>query len=691
MLNELVQAARSLPPTTPTLNNALKALPKSASYRVLIATDGTVTGVTPWDEEISALRKWQSGGNGFSFPTFNAGPLFRPILAEAELDAIKANGTEYWPSVFAAIQTACDDFAGTWMEKTNPKRGNSNCVVKERYRKSLENLPADLLGIMKSFGESHGALQELASRLGRRTAEFFFLSLAETIERQLARSFDARLLKLYCATSKAEADKSFNILLDIADWSDLGVDAHPVVSPETYLFLNQVLQGKDNSDDRMGTDGALDAYGQTANRVQDKFADINTALGKIILRAMTKDAPCQFRYGKADADSFLVGETSRRQAKGALEFLTQEARRGKTWQFRGGNLILIYPESDLPELFDIEAADFCSLPDDTDDDAALESTFVARAQRIAQAFDGKPLKSEVLVHLVVLRKPDGHRTKLVNHQFFTMTHLIDAAGRWQAGVAVCPSIRFARWGKDRGTRDDILPGVPFPGEVVTWLNTCWIRDGTEQIKVSAFDLEDALTLLLADDGTERSLALRAIRQANGNWSGYLAKQGARQHSADVLGRADKRDSAPLSKLPSILSLLLNKLGHTKEQIMTSPAFLIGRLLALADALHFQYCLGVRSGSTPPQLLGNALMQTALETPQSALALYGQRILPYQAWAKTCSVPHAEHSPERLAKSLLAQLAEACSETAQVDLPERTSDADKAQMILGYLAKTKSDD
>ena len=124
--------------------------------------------------------------------------------------------------------------------------------------------------------------------------------------------------------------------------------------------------------------------------------------------------------------------------------------------------------------------------------------------------------------------------------------------------------------------------------------------------------------------------------------------------------------------------------------MSSPAFLVGKLLALADTLHYQYCLGVRSGSTPPQMFGNALMQTALETPPSALALYAQRILPYQAWAKTCTVPDG-FSPERLAKFVLGQLADVCSEIALSDIPKRANDADKAQMILGYLAKTKSID
>lgn len=122
--------------------------------------------------------------------------------------------------------------------------------------------------------------------------------------------------------------------------------------------------------------------------------------------------------------------------------------------------------------------------------------------------------------------------------------------------------------------------------------------------------------------------------------------------------------------------------------MTSPAFLVGRLLALADSLHLQYCEGVRNGSTPGQLLGNALVATALESPESALALYAQRILPYQAWARTSKA--SGNGPEALAKYFLAQLADTCAEISQHDVPQRANDTDKAQLILGYLAKPTSE-
>lgn len=118
--------------------------------------------------------------------------------------------------------------------------------------------------------------------------------------------------------------------------------------------------------------------------------------------------------------------------------------------------------------------------------------------------------------------------------------------------------------------------------------------------------------------------------------------------------------------------------------MASPAFLVGRLLALADSLHYQYCQGVRNGQMPGQLLGNALMATALETPQVALALYAQRILPYQAWARTRKAN--EKGPEALAKYFLGQLGEVCAEINPPDVPVRASEAEKTELILGYLAK-----
>ena len=116
--------------------------------------------------------------------------------------------------------------------------------------------------------------------------------------------------------------------------------------------------------------------------------------------------------------------------------------------------------------------------------------------------------------------------------------------------------------------------------------------------------------------------------------------------------------------------------------MDSPVFLVGRLMSLADRLHLKYCEYVRDKSFPPQLVGNALMATALEEPAKALGLLGQRILPYQAWAMTLK---GEGQDTGLVKYFLSQIGVVCESLKNLELPSHCSEADKAQMLLGYLA------
>lgn len=693
MLNELLQAANAIPALPDTLDKSLKALPKYPSFKILLDATGAIVEVIPWDD-LAGLRKWQPGGNGFSTPVFNALPLF-PVFdsglnkdetkaaakrAKDELDAAKVDAAT-WSAYFETVRQRCAQAAGSWIDNKTGKPG-------EKSRKSLADVPAQLQALLPDGDPDYVVLRALLERLQRLSPERFFPELARQLETQLAAAYDEKLFKLYCATSEAEAIKACNLLLDLPDWDDVG--DYPVTSARTVELLNALFARAGSTAESSAAPSVPDAYGRTALNASEKFADVIVpGLGKVILRAMTKDAACQYRYGQADADSFLVGKDSRERAKSALEYLTDPTRKGKTWQFRGGSLFLFYPETELSALSDAPIVDLCSLPDDEDDEFAEQAqaaaSFEARATRIAVVLDGTPRESETLVHLVVLRKPDSHRTKLVAHHAFTMQHFVGAAKNWVKGVSICPPITFSRWGKTKGERNDITPTQPYPYQVTCWLNTFWVRGDENHGKFSSFSPEDALTLLLAADGTERQMARRALRHALVGWAGFLTVAGAREHASIILKAGDKR-AGTLTALPAILALLLFKSDSdiSREHIMASPAFLLGRLLALADSLHFQYCQGVRNGQVPGQLLGNALMATALETPEAALALYGQRILPYHAWAKTSKAK--EKGPEALAKYLLGQLSDTCSEISLLDLPKRASDTDKAKLILGYLAK-----
>jgi CRISPR-associated protein Cas5d len=140
------------------------------------------------------------------------------------------------------------------------------------------------------------------------------------------------------------------------------------------------------------------------------------------------------------------------------------------------------------------------------------------------------------------------------------------------------------------------------------------------------------------------------------------------------------------ELTTMLRMVFDQMqgGHHKKNFMQEPITQVGRLLALADSLHQQYCKHVRKGESPSQLIGNALFNTALDQPVFALARLAERLTPYQAWARTFQ----SNDPDAgvgLVKYFLSEIATCTAAIRVEDLPPKMSDADKAKLLLGYLA------
>ena len=128
--------------------------------------------------------------------------------------------------------------------------------------------------------------------------------------------------------------------------------------------------------------------------------------------------------------------------------------------------------------------------------------------------------------------------------------------------------------------------------------------------------------------------------------------------------------------------------------MSEPAFLLGRMLALADVLHAQYCTVVRGDDLPPQLLGNQHFAMASDRPGRALAVLGDRLRVYQGWATTARVkpdsPESAQRGIRLAKWALARMGEVTSQLAGRVPVGSFGDAGRAEMLLGYLSRETKD-
>jgi hypothetical protein len=141
-------------------------------------------------------------------------------------------------------------------------------------------------------------------------------------------------------------------------------------------------------------------------------------------------------------------------------------------------------------------------------------------------------------------------------------------------------------------------------------------------------------------------------------------------------------------LPSIIGLLLFKLNIHKEDYMKNAPFLVGRFLAFVDTLHKEYCKNVRGdekgqGGIPNQLIGNAMMRTALGNPERAMSQLSDRLPVYQGWASTRGTA--------LSRWTLKKMGEITTELSKFEWPERMRDAEKAQLLLGYLAREKKEE
>jgi hypothetical protein len=120
--------------------------------------------------------------------------------------------------------------------------------------------------------------------------------------------------------------------------------------------------------------------------------------------------------------------------------------------------------------------------------------------------------------------------------------------------------------------------------------------------------------------------------------------------------------------------------------MEDSSYLIGRMLKYADELHAVYCKEVRKGSLPPQLLGNALMAAALDSPTQALAQLALRIAPYLGWARTNSTESAG-----LSRFFLKEFSLIEGKLHNLALPARLNDTARAQLLLGYVSASSQNE
>lgn len=678
MLNELRDLARSLKRAgidQEDWHSKFKKCPKYKGFWVYPSVNGRVERIEPVGSGIRLddIRKWERN-QGWSFPVFNVSPLYSATdhAVRKTVTEMKKQVEKNEPVPEIEINATIAKCASLWDENTKAKVENSIHRTAGEVKDMLSDVPAKF-----------GALSDLIGRVEKMD----FNTLYDDVKRLAIEGLSAGRIEFFDILF--QGPDNVQLILELHDWAGKEYE-YPATHREVQRWMNGMFLAHDQKT-LEDVPSSTDAFGElAAGKDEQKFPEVRLPmLGNVKLRSMFKDIPAQTRYGMIEAESFPAGDKVRKEMKSALEWLSDPTRKGKTWcdltkRTDKASLLFTYP-AEMPE----SAPELAGLIGGTNDNAEDPDgvQFSAIAERVTKTLKGIASgRPDSDIRIFVLAKMDKARTKVLASRRYTAEHTIDAAERWQKGCRNIPVIKIRQFGKEKGETLWSEPLMPFPAELVWCLNTAWRRQAMYAEAVHGYSINDALSLLLDAGHETQCLALRAIDTIVRNSSSLILAVGQENHSARVFKINQKYSKQPVL-LPSIMGLLLYKLEYMKGGYMSSPAFLVGQFMSLADKLHLKYCEHVRKNQIPLQLVGNALMSTALEEPVKALSMLSQRILPYQAWANTLK----EGGDIGLVRYFLGQLGEVSNKLKDLDIPSQCTHAEKAQILLGYLAwseKTK---
>ncbi|MGI8966152.1 MAG: hypothetical protein ACR2H1_08725, partial [Limisphaerales bacterium] len=713
MLNELSQVVDSLErlgTVAPSRHPRVNPMGKNRDLLVVsLDNDGNPSSIETLPGETAArLFRVEHGSAGSSFPGFNISTPLRRFgdaqtpehtTAIERLLALTKNKNSSAADVAEAVRVLFDLSRPQTFSAGQEKQFQRSCS--ELVWELNEMMPLDEAGL-KNFK----ALIETVLK-SKPTLAAFASSLAELLASRNS-DFDRRMLLLFqdilfgvldwkkrtadigtpeYRKEKAKQDKNANqpVYLDLAS-PDPG--SSRVAHSETSALMNMALltaRPKAAGSEPDASGFVEDAFGEKT-ALQDKFpvGPKVAELGNVKLFSVnTNEVLALQRYGFKGSQSFPVSSALVQKMSDALLYLASEDKRGITCraipsaQPDKRDLLVAYLEGEpegraaLAEMFGGEANSFS------------EADFEAIAEPVLEMLEGKVAANPNLnLRLLSFCPIDKAKKQVSLNRCLRVRDVIRAARDWEAGARNAPEVSV--WFYDKDAKQSVFRSrtTPSPLELASVANRVWSADAKSGFTASyqrAISVADAYDVFLANPPLAKQKVHTALRLLVGRMSKVLIALGGIKTTREwtALSDAVRWNSV---KAIALFGILLQQLGHHRKNFMQEPITQIGRLLALADSLHQQYCKHVRKGESPSQLIGNALFNTALDQPVFALARLAERLTPYQAWARTFK----SNDPEAgvgLVKYFLGEIA-ACTAAIRLDeLPQRMSDADKAKLLL----------
>ena len=656
------------------LKELRKVSPKIPFFKLLIMKNLSLYSIEEItdSELISKLRKYEPS-LGFSFPVFNMPCLFS-FSKEQDLQKDDwLSGKKHFD--IAIFKSWCTKETNNWDNNAIKKMEKCLHVVPEQLKRAIGN---EL---------DNNSITELIKLLSKIGIEDFRKTLENYILGKLEKQEDVNILLRFLFSSTQAKD--VQVVFDLADYKPFG---KPVASEKTIEWLNSALIKTEHTTlMRSGESGSYDAFGCEYLEINEAMPVVKLAgkVGEVKLRSMYHEHPCQFRYKwLIDDVSYPINKVNRGKIKAALEWLKEPDREGKTWGIVDSDEILFAYPSVIPPR-PIKLATLFGAPNSTEAPAKFESI----AEDVIQSLEGLPPGMKISnVQIFAIRKMDKARSKIVYSRNHNTEWIIQSAETWREGCTNIPSVSFRAWSRKNDDDaqkkpENISSEIPKPVQIARIINKVWKMNGVVGGEIKKVKFYQGLELLLEHNKYELALYLQSILLPN--VYGLVVYLGNLLNSGKGI-QEKKIQSESYQFLPSLIGLLLYIQNRKKEEYMEDIPYLIGQMLKISDELHTFYCKIVRDGNVPPQLVGNSLMVSALETPDRTLAQLAQRISPYLAWAKQYRTKDIKEEGKQswiAGRYLRLYERNATIFSDKLAMLENIqfNDREKAELFIGYLA------
>jgi hypothetical protein len=436
------------------------------------------------------------------------------------------------------------------------------------------------------------------------------------------------------------------------------------------------------------------------------------------------EAPCNYRYHRADSDGFPIGQDTASELVSAIKTVTEQFK-GRAWcSLRNGKIeerngrkveaqdvLIAYPSFPLehlavvnifakPEINSEETEE-----EDDDDTSRAIKRFGDLAAPVCKAFRKKINTEQIRPYLILLliRQISPGQIQLAYSATPSIQHFIYAVDTWSASGNNLPErLRVPLLSKKSETGFRwFTPFLLFPEDISRLLSHQWIRDGTENTRLDGPPVGMVLDFFLRKPGVWEQCANHLLELTLSRCGVLLVQAGNRLHRDDPAQLKYWRDFINHSKgggsdpryhyaqTLSLIGSLLFAMNSKVESYTNESAYMVGKLLAMADKLHMCYCEVVRDGDVPNALIGNGLLGRAAESPARALEELLDRIRIYIGWAKSVDVDKAPQEQKIAIYSAMKvlRLAEPLAEKLHLEsgLENELPAVSKAHLLLGYLS------